>query len=345
MAANDEEENDPREGPLHPRHRHDLLGHLVAEKHLADAYRSGRFHHAWLITGAEGIGKATLAYRLARYILANPDQAAAPADNLSIAADNPVVSQINARSHPDLKVLERAVEKGKLKASINVESTRKVVEFFNKTAAAGGWRVGVVDAADDMNGSAANALLKCLEEPPQDSVFILVCHQRGRLLPTIRSRCIELPLKPLSADQTSAVLAGLPEGLGKEAARFAQIAGGRPGLALALAQTGAGSIFKQFTDAAASGGADMSTRMKIAGALHGRGTDDRFSVFCALLDDWITAAAAAAARQPESGKVAHALSKAHEAIGHSIREANALNLDRRMTLLHAFDLIERARRA
>lgn len=345
MSARDDDPVDPRETQLHPRHAQNLIGHDAAERHLLEAYKSGRFHHSWLITGPQGVGKATLAYRLARYLLRYPDHKTAPGNTLAVAADDIVTSQVSARSHPDLLVVQRGVEKGKLKAGITVDASRKARDFFGKTAGAGGWRIAIVDVADEMNAAAANSLLKTLEEPPERSLFILLCHERGKLLPTIRSRCIELALQPLSPHDTATALELLPDGLGKPALSHIAYANGRPGLALALAETGAGAIFDRFTKAAEAGRLDIKTRMTIANALHGRGSDDRFNVFCALLDGWITSAAATAVREPAAQQRGHALADAHAAIGHSIRETNALNLDRRLTLLQAFDLIEQARKA
>ncbi len=345
MSSGDEEQPDPRETLLHPRHRQHLTGHDGAEQHLLKAYHSGRFHHGWLITGPQGIGKATLAYRLARYLLRHPDYETAPKDTLAVPTGDMVASQVSARSHPDLLVLQRRLDKGKLKAGITVEASRKAADFFSKTAGAGGWRIAIVDSADEMNAAAANSLLKTLEEPPDRSLFILVCHQRGRLLPTIRSRCIELALDPLSQEDTLSALDQLPENMGKPAAPLAAISSGSPGLAIALAETGAGTIFNRFAKAMDAGRLDMETRMSIANALQGRGTDDRFKVFCTLLESWITSAAAEAARDFETTGQGHALASAHQAIGHSIHETNALNLDRRLTMLQAFDLIDQARRA
>jgi DNA polymerase-3 subunit delta' len=344
MSA-DEEELDPREGPLHPRHREVLSGHDAAQRRLIDAYRSGRFHHAWLLTGPKGIGKATLAYRLAKYILRHPEQATAPADSLAVPAGDHVAAQVAARAHPDLLVVQRAADGGKLKTIINVESSRGVGEFFSKTAGAGGWRICIVDAAEDMNIAAANALLKTLEEPPARSVFILVCSQRGRLLRTIRSRCIELPMARLGIEDTRAALDTLPDGAGREALKAIEFAQGSPGLALSLAETGAGAVFARFAEAAQRGRIDDATRLALVNGLHGRGTDDRFNSFCGLLDGWLTHTAAEAARSEADAATGLALAEAHDAIGRSIRETNALNLDRRLTMLQAFEKIDKARRA
>lgn len=345
MSSKDEEQPDPRETSLHPRHREHLVGHESAERHLLDAYHSGRFHHGWLITGPQGVGKATLAYRLARYLLRYPDHETAPQDTLAVPADDVVAAQISARSHPDLLVLQRELDKGKLRAGITVDASRKAARFFGKTAGAGGWRVAIVDVADEMNAAAANSLLKTLEEPPERSLLILVCHDRGRLLPTIRSRCIELALQPMSEEETLSALDQLPDGLGKQAVPHAKFSDGRPGLAIALAETGAGPIFDRFSSAMETGRLDMKTRLAIANSLYGRGSDDRFSVFCSLLDGWIAGAAAKAVRVSGTSEQGHALANAHQTIWHSIQETNALNLDRRLTILQAFDLIEKARKA
>jgi len=344
MSA-ENEDLDPREGPLHPRHRELLFGHDAAQRRLGEAYRSGRFHHAWLLTGPKGIGKATLAYRLAKYILRHPDPAAAPADSLAVPSVDQVAAQVEARAHPDLLILQRAADGAKLKGVINVETSRAAGEFFSKTAGAGGWRVCIVDAAEDMNNAAANALLKTLEEPPSRSLFILVCSQRGKLLRTIRSRCIELPMSRLSPEDTRAALEALPDGAGRDAIKSLDHAQGSPGLALSLAETGAGAVFARFAEAAQRGRIDEATRFALANGLHGKGTDDRFNSFCDLLDNWLTDTAAQAARSDAHAATGLALAEAHDAISRSIRETNALNLDRRLTMLQAFEQIDKARRA
>jgi DNA polymerase III subunit delta' len=194
----------------HPRETTDLFGHREAETALLNAYRSGRIPHAWLIGGAQGIGKATLAYRMARFVLAHPDPLAASvqrADNLNVDANDPAARRIVAGAHGGLLVLQRtANDKGVMRTVITVDETRETISFFGSTAAADGWRVCIVDTVDELNPNAANALLKTLEEPPRQSLFLLISHAPGRVLPTILSRCRRLPLRPLAtADVIQAV--------------------------------------------------------------------------------------------------------------------------------------------
>ena len=194
----------------HPRETTDLFGHREAETALLSAYRSGRIPHAWLIGGAQGIGKATLAYRMARYVLAHHDPLSAAvqrAESLSVDPSDPNARRIAAEAHGGLLVLQRtANDKGVLRTVITVDETRETIGFFGSTAAAEGWRVCIVDTVDELNANAANALLKTLEEPPRQSLFLLVSHAPGRVLPTILSRCRRLSLRPLAkADVIQAV--------------------------------------------------------------------------------------------------------------------------------------------
>jgi DNA polymerase-3 subunit delta' len=207
-------ETDEAEVP-HPRATSALVGHEAAERMLLDAYRSGRMPHAWIVGGPAGIGKATLAYRLARFVLAHPDPAtAAAAASLAVDPAHPAAKRVAAAAHPDLLVLQRTVnERGTLRTAIAVDDARRTVPFFGATAGEGGWRVCIVDSADELNPSSANALLKIIEEPPPRSLLLLVSHAPGRLLPTIRSRCRRLTLAPLARDevvQAAAAASGRP---------------------------------------------------------------------------------------------------------------------------------------
>jgi DNA polymerase-3 subunit delta' len=194
----------------HPRETNDLFGHREAETALLSAYRSGRIPHAWLIGGAQGIGKATLAYRMARFVLAHHDPLSAAvqrAESLSVDPSDPTARRIAAEAHGGLLVLQRtANDKGVMRTVITVDETRETIGFFGSTAAAEGWRVCIVDTVDELNANAANALLKTLEEPPRQSLFLLASHAPGRVLPTILSRCRRLSLRPLAkADVIQAV--------------------------------------------------------------------------------------------------------------------------------------------
>jgi DNA polymerase-3 subunit delta' len=204
------EKDEARDVPL-PRETNVLFGHAEAEAALLEAYKSTRMPHAWLIGGPPGIGKATLAYRLARFVLAHPDPNSAAvraAPSLAVAADHPVARRVAAQAQGDLMVLERTINEqtGKLYTVIRVDDVRRSVAFFGSTAGEGGWRIAIVDAVDDLQREGANALLKVLEEPPARTLLLLVSHAPGRELPTIRSRCRRLLLRALdTADVTRAV--------------------------------------------------------------------------------------------------------------------------------------------
>jgi len=169
---------------------------------MAEAVAGGRMHHAWLLAGREGIGKATLAYRLARHVLAGPEQRDPLGQSLEVAADITAARQVGALSHPGLLVLRRPydVRAKRVAASIPVDEVRRLKSFLGLTAGEDTWRVVIVDAADELNLNAANALLKSLEEPPVRALFLLIASEPSRLLPTIRSRCRRLDLAPLTGE-------------------------------------------------------------------------------------------------------------------------------------------------
>lgn len=339
-----EEFKDPRDTPWHPRRAAEFVGHKAAETRLLQAHQSGKLHHAWMISGPQGIGKATLAYRFAKFLLQVPQAEQAKAHNsLYIAPETQAFRQVAAGAHPGLLVIERAVDQRakKLKTEIAVDDARKAQDFFGQTAGAGGWRVAIVDPADEFNAASANALLKLIEEPPKQSIFLLVCHQPGRILRTIRSRCLHLPLEPLRTEETLRVLRNLPPGAVEAEEglnQAAELSRGSPGRALDFMGSKGAAAFAEFLKRSKL---SPSTAVEIATAFSGRETAEDYYIFCDLLVGWIGEQARSAAM---SGR-GDALARAHGDINTSLRQSDALNLDRRQTVTDALMRLEEALKA
>ena len=267
----------------HPRDRFDLVPDAAAETAFLDAWERGRLHHAWLLSGVEGTGKATFAYRAARRLLgAAADPASGP---LGARRDDPVSRLISAQSHPDLLVLERLVEGGKTKKSISVDQSRELPEFFSKSPSQAQFRVAIIDAADDLNLNAANALLKVLEEPPERGVLFLVTHAPGRLLATIRSRCRRLRFPIWAPDRLETLVRNRTGAEHEDAKHAAIMAGGSPGAALALA-SGATCEMDQLARRWVEGDMDRAEALAIADRFRGAEGQERFET---LMDRLIAA--------------------------------------------------------
>ncbi|MGB0854828.1 MAG: DNA polymerase III subunit delta' [Pikeienuella sp.] len=278
----------------HPLATHDLFGQSAAEQSFLEAWSLGRLHHAWLLTGPRGVGKATLAYRMARTRLAHADEgddggmfgAPPPPNTLSMDPDHPVMRRMLAGAEPRLFTLRRSVNEktGKLNTVIRVDDVRRLKDFFQMSAADGGWRVAVLDAADEMNPAAQNAVLKFLEEPPAKTMLILISHAPARLLPTIRSRCRTLALGPLSASDLASALsgAGITELPAPEA--LAALTGGSAGEAVRLMEGNGPQIYGQIVKLLSGApGMDRPTLIRLADACAGRDAEARYDLTWRLL--------------------------------------------------------------
>lgn len=292
------------EVPEGPRFTANLYGHASAEGELLNAYRSGRMHHAWLFTGPKGIGKATLAHRLARFVAANPDPRAPGArlaKSLAVPDDCATSRQIRSGAFPDLVEITAETSQtaaGRSRPMIKVDHIHTGLRGLDSTAGAGGWRVIIVDAADDLNIAAANAILKRLEEPPARTLFILVSHAAGRLLPTIRSRCRRLALTALADDDIGMIL-GETELAGEGApipAEVLALAGGSAGEALRLTREGGAEIAADLMRlVGALPRLDLAAAHKLATRLTAQKADPEFRLFCDFLLDWLAESVRAAA--------------------------------------------------
>ncbi len=286
--AGEQPEPDRVPGHPHPRETRRLFGQEIAEQGFLAAWEDKRLHHAWLLRGPRGIGKATLAYRIARALIADgpgPEQTGAPA-SLDAPDDCPVATRIRARSEPCLAVLRRSMNEktGRLRGQIVVDDVRAVRRFLSLSAADGGWRAVIVDAADEMNRSAANALLKVLEEPPARTALLLVAHSPAALLATIRSRCRTLDLRPLGPVELSAALAEAEAPVAaEEAGPLALIAGGSVGEALRLTAGGGVALYGRLVALLGGGkGVERSGMMELAELVAGRGAEANYELVARL---------------------------------------------------------------
>ncbi|MGA2793112.1 MAG: DNA polymerase III subunit delta' [Roseiarcus sp.] len=342
-------ESDVYPGAPHPRFATTLIGHPTAEGALLDAYRSEKLAHAWLIGGPEGVGKATLAWRFARFILAHPDPRGAQtraAQDLSVDADAPAVRQAAALAHPDLVALRRNwnAQSKNFYAEIRVEDVRNALQLFQKSAGAGGWRICIVDSAEDLNRAGANALLKMIEEPPPRSLFLIVAHRPGDVLPTIRSRCRRLTLESLAPADIGRIVGELgdpwsavaPDDLDRAAAR----ASGSVREALKRIDPAAREIGAMIDAAIAQlPDADFREIHKLADAVGARGAGDAFDRLMNALYDWL----AARARDPQGASLA-SIAELWDKIRAATRETETYNLDRKLHVLSVFAELSAAAR-
>jgi DNA polymerase-3 subunit delta' len=317
------ESPDDAKWPPPPRENTRLLGHEAAERTVLDAWNAGRMPHAWLITGPRGIGKATFAYRVARFILAqgggdggaslfDDPGAGFGCDTLDLGPDHPVTQRIASGGHADIRILEPGMphpDTGKPTRQIVVPLVRRALQFTNLTAAEGGWRVVLVDPADALNVNAQNALLKSLEEPPPNTLFLLAANAPGRLLPTIRSRCRRLTLNPLDDTTLTGLLKTYrPDIAANDRTALAGLAEGSIGDAIALADHGGLALYRRLVTIM-----EGIAQPDIV-AIHGLGDDiarrgkeaetaDVFGTLRALMNRWLARLVIAGARRDSAPEV------------------------------------------
>ena len=354
-------EADRLAGYPHPRDTRVLLGHERSEASLVEMFGSGRAHHGWLLTGREGIGKATLAYRRATFLLADPSERDPFGASLAVGEETAASRQVKALSHPGLLLLRRPyITKDKRFATaITIDEVRKLRAFLVRSVDPGAWRVVIVDQADELNLNAANALLKSLEEPPPRTVFLLISSEPGRLLATIRSRCRKFEMAPLAAEPL------------RRAAHAALAAAGRDPPAEAdwqqLTHLAAGSV-RRLLGLAATGGLDLYKRVhgavaaipdvpwidvhRLADECAAHGAEQKFELLFELLLGLLarvirTAATgegeaderALVARLTGQGRLA-SLAELWETVVREKADAQILNLDKRALILETFARLE-----
>lgn len=321
----------------HPRQTRFVSGHGEAKQAFAGALSSGRFHHAWLITGPKGIGKATLAYHFARHLLSG-GKGESPGE---AGPDDPVFRRLAGRSEANLRVVERAVNEktGNLRQEIIVEDVRGLHGFFDLTAAQPGWRVAIIDSADEMNPSAANALLKMLEEPPKQSALLLVSHGPGRLAATIRSRCRELKLKPVSEAEAAEALKRLfPDLGGEERAGLAKLSEGAPGFAARLAAYD-GRALQQIVERVTGEGGKLPAAKahELAGRLALKANEESYHLFMELLRRAVGRRIRALSLEGAPNSRLDCWLALWEKVSRLYREGEGLNLSRKQVLLVALE--------
>ena len=327
-----------------PEQRTGWIGDPALEARLRQYIDAGTLTHGWMLVGPRGVGKATLAYRVARCVLGHCEFTAD--ESLSVSDTSKTASLIAAGAHPDLFVASRIWDekKERFAGEITVDTVRKLTTFLHRTPSLSKWRVVIIDAADDLNKNAANALLKVLEEPPAQALILLVCHSPGKLLPTIRSRCRRIDVRPLSDEQVRDFL--IAEGFVEDAGDIAKAAQGRPGYALELAASDGGEALTALADLLQASRRKKNPSEAIQ-LLTGKAGDRRWTMFKSLLVEIVSNAARAKCAGEfvdpalqDAG--AEGLVEAWEELNGFVERADNLNLDRTQIIIHCSHIIARA---
>lgn len=352
-----------------PRTMPDLLGHEAVEEALLGDFNAGRMPHAVILAGASGIGKATLAYRLARFLLAQSEEksgaglfgAAPEPESLYIAPDHPVFRRVASGGHADLLTVEREMDekKGRLKTEISVETVRRIHPFLRKTAAEGGWRVVIVDSAECLNRSSQNALLKILEEPPAKTLLILTTSQPGAFLPTIRSRCRMVPMEALSETVILKLLERFAPALSaNDKTALARLAEGSIGRALRFQAEKGLALYRDLLSVVeALPQLDIVRVHELAEKLGKAGSETAYETACEILSGWCMRQVRAQARGytlqdilPGDAvifrKWAEGYAPRHfldtsDKLAQLFWQADQYNLDKRQILMNAFLMLQK----
>ncbi len=324
------------DGAIPPQENTKLFGHDEAQQFLAQSYRSGKGHHAILIEGPEGIGKATLAFRFANYVLANPEPSLAPDFIADPDPASMVSRQLSSGASHNLLHLTRPVDEktGKVKSAITVDEVRRAGHFFSQTSGTGNWRIVIIDPADDLNRNAANAILKILEEPPKRAMFLVLSQAPGKLLPTIRSRCMPLRLLPLQNDEMDLALQNLGLSMSGEKCDVLLTASkGSVSQALKLLNYGGSDIVDVFADVMTATGASARKQMhKLADVLAQKDGDIVLGFFMEHATETLMDRARAAAMAGDIN-AAERHARLSSSLSERITIAQAYNLDKKQMVL------------
>lgn len=350
-------ESDRFENAPHPRETLAFFGNAAAERELLDAYRQNRLAQAWIVGGPEGVGKATLAWRFARFLLAHPDPASPDvqsARTLDVGAGSPAARRIAALAAADIFLLRRTwndkAKPPKHFTEIRVDDVREVIHAFHQASGSGGWRVAIVDCADELNRASANALLKLIEEPPARALFLIVAHQPGRILPTIRSRCRRLLLAPVNVEEAvQAVLSlGPPWSQAPENKIRAAAAGACGSVRETLRLMGGdGAAFDSAVRALFDRlpQVDWLAVHALADKLSGRDNEAAYETFMRALRRWLDARVRARAGAGACAASVVGYATAWEEIAAAALETEIYNFDKRPLLLAVFEKLARAEAA
>ena len=266
-------------GAPHPRHADTVFGHDRPVAQFMEALETGRMHHGWLLSGPKGVGKATFAWQAAKRLI---DGGQGP---FMVNPESPAARQVKSLAAPGLSLCRRSWDEKtkRLRSVLGVDDVRRMKSFFTMSSAEGGWRVGIVDSADEMNTAAANALLKLLEEPPARTVFFLIGHQPSLLLPTIRSRCRSLRFDPLTTDDIASALGQASIGT-EDLEGVSTLAAGSAGRAVQLMSSDGVELYRLILNMLSTmPGADRQSAMKLAETAAGRQATDQYDMLLDLI--------------------------------------------------------------